>query len=131
MKKTLALTLVVVMLALLVAACGGTPETIVQTVEVEKTVVEEVTVVETVEVETEVTVVEISRLVLHCPAKAGRVTPPYKATPVFSVSVPSETLSTVSSTEAPSGTPTQLIVRFRCNPTSAASSSSPGVRQSY
>jgi peptide/nickel transport system substrate-binding protein len=52
------------MLAVLVAACGGTPETIVQTVEVEveKTVVEEVevTVVETVEVEveTEVTVVE-------------------------------------------------------------------------
>jgi peptide/nickel transport system substrate-binding protein len=54
------------MLAVLLAACGPTPEpqTIVQTVEVEKTVVEtvevekEVTVVETVEVETEVTVVE-------------------------------------------------------------------------
>jgi multiple sugar transport system substrate-binding protein len=70
MKKTLALTLVVVMLAVLVAACGATPtpETVVQTVEVEKTVREtvqvekevttEVTVVQTVEVEKEVTVVE-------------------------------------------------------------------------
>jgi peptide/nickel transport system substrate-binding protein len=51
---------VVVLLSLLLSACGPapTPETVVQTVEVEKTVVEEVTVVETVEVEKEVTVVE-------------------------------------------------------------------------
>jgi peptide/nickel transport system substrate-binding protein len=54
----------VVLLSLLLSACGPTPEpqTIVQTVEVEKTVVETVevekTVVETVEVEKEVTVVE-------------------------------------------------------------------------
>jgi hypothetical protein len=56
-KRSLTLML---FLVLLVAACGGTPETVVQTVEVEKTVVEEVTVVETVEVEVveEVTVVE-------------------------------------------------------------------------
>jgi multiple sugar transport system substrate-binding protein len=66
MKKTFAFSLVIVMLATLLVACGPTPEpqTIVQTVEVEKTVVEtvevekEVTVVETVEVEKEVTVVE-------------------------------------------------------------------------
>jgi peptide/nickel transport system substrate-binding protein len=62
--KTLSILIVVSMLALAVAACGPTPEpvTIVETVEVEKTVVEEVTVVETVEVEKtvveEVTVVE-------------------------------------------------------------------------
>ncbi len=60
MKKAFAFSLVVVMLATLLAACGPTPEpqTIIQTVEVEKekTVVE--TVVETVEVEKEVTVVE-------------------------------------------------------------------------
>jgi peptide/nickel transport system substrate-binding protein len=51
---------IVVLLSLLLSACGPapTPETVVQTVEVEKTVVEEVTVVETVEVEKEVTVVE-------------------------------------------------------------------------
>jgi multiple sugar transport system substrate-binding protein len=58
-KRSLSLVL---FLVLLVAACGGTPETIVQTVEVEKTVVETVveTIVETVEVEVEkeVTVVE-------------------------------------------------------------------------
>jgi multiple sugar transport system substrate-binding protein len=54
-KKTFAFSLAVLMLAMLLAACGATPEpvTIVQTVEVEKTVVEEVTVVETVEVEKE------------------------------------------------------------------------------
>ena len=53
---------VVLMLSLILTACGPTPEpvTVVETVEVEKTVVEEVTVVETVEVEkeVEVTVVE-------------------------------------------------------------------------
>jgi peptide/nickel transport system substrate-binding protein len=65
-NKPLSILIIVTMLAVLLAACGPTPEpqTIVQTVEVEKTVVEtvevekEVTVVETVEVETEVTVVE-------------------------------------------------------------------------
>ncbi|MGD9147280.1 MAG: ABC transporter substrate-binding protein [Anaerolineae bacterium] len=63
-RKVLSILIMASMLAVLVAACGGTPETIVETivetVEVEKTVVEEVTVVETVEVEveTEVTVVE-------------------------------------------------------------------------
>jgi peptide/nickel transport system substrate-binding protein len=57
-SKVLSILIVVSMLAVTLAACGGTPETIIQTVEVEKTVVEEVTVVETVEVETEVTVVE-------------------------------------------------------------------------
>ncbi|MGD8465967.1 MAG: ABC transporter substrate-binding protein [Anaerolineae bacterium] len=56
MNKKVAILLVVVMLATFLAACGATPEpeTVVQTVEVEK----EVTVVETVEVEKEVTVVE-------------------------------------------------------------------------
>jgi maltose-binding protein MalE len=56
MKKLLAFTLVMVMLATLVAACAPTaePETIIQTVEVEK----EVTVIETVVVEKEVTVIE-------------------------------------------------------------------------
>ncbi len=64
MKKTIGLLIVLSMLAVLVAACGPTPEpeTVVQTVEVEKTVVQTVevekTVVETVEVEKEVTVVE-------------------------------------------------------------------------
>jgi multiple sugar transport system substrate-binding protein len=70
MNKKVAILLVAVMLATFLAACGATPEpeTVVQTVEVEKevTVVEtvevevekEVTVVETVEVEKEVTVVE-------------------------------------------------------------------------
>ena len=65
-RKVLAFLIVASMLAGLLAACGGTPETIVeiQTVEVEKTVVEEVevTVVEEVEVtvveEVEVTVIE-------------------------------------------------------------------------
>ncbi len=57
-SKVLSILIVVSLLAVTLAACGGTPETIIQTVEVEKTVVEEVTVVETVEVETEVTVVE-------------------------------------------------------------------------
>jgi multiple sugar transport system substrate-binding protein len=65
MKKTFAFSLVILMLITMLAACAtAEPETIVQTVEVEKTVVEtvevekEVTVVETVEVEKEVTVVE-------------------------------------------------------------------------
>jgi multiple sugar transport system substrate-binding protein len=51
MKKTLTLGLVLIVLATMLMACGTTPEpvTIVQTVEVEKTVVE--TVVETVQVE--------------------------------------------------------------------------------
>ena len=53
---------IVLMLSLILTACGPTPEpvTVVETVEVEKTVVEEVTIVETVEVEkeVEVTVVE-------------------------------------------------------------------------
>jgi multiple sugar transport system substrate-binding protein len=65
MKRKLALGLVVIMLATMLAACGGTPEpqiikeTVVVTQEVEKTVVE--TVVETVEVPAQVgekTVVE-------------------------------------------------------------------------
>jgi len=51
-RKVLSILIVASMLAVLLAACGGTPETIietvVQTVEVEKTVVE--TVVETIEV---------------------------------------------------------------------------------
>jgi peptide/nickel transport system substrate-binding protein len=58
-NKKLGLFVVLVMIApLVLAACGPTPEpqTVVQTVEVEKTIVE--TVVETVEVEKEVTVVE-------------------------------------------------------------------------
>lgn len=48
------------LILLVIAACGGQPETItvVETVEVEKVVEKEVTVVETVEVEKEVTVVE-------------------------------------------------------------------------
>ena len=56
MKKGFALLLVLIMVATMVVACGATPEpeTIIQTVEVEK----EVTVVETVEVEKEVTFVE-------------------------------------------------------------------------
>ena len=79
MSKKLAILMVVAMLATIVVGCGPTPEpqtvvqtvevekvstvveTVVQTVEVEKTVVEERTVVETVEVEaapTEKTVVE-------------------------------------------------------------------------
>ncbi len=63
MKKTFALSLVILMLATMLAACAtAEPETIVQTVEVEKTVVEtvevEVPVVQTVEVEKEVTVIE-------------------------------------------------------------------------
>ncbi len=66
MKKIVALLIVLSMLTVLVAACGPTPEpeTVVQTVEVEKektvvqTVEVEKTVVQTVEVEKEVTVVE-------------------------------------------------------------------------
>ncbi|MEJ2210464.1 MAG: ABC transporter substrate-binding protein [Anaerolineae bacterium] len=64
-QKKLALLVVLVMIApLVLAACGPTPEpqTVVQTVEVEKTVVQTVevekTVVQTVEVEKEVPVVE-------------------------------------------------------------------------
>jgi multiple sugar transport system substrate-binding protein len=55
MKKGFVLLLVLIMVATLVVACGGTPppaETIIQTVEVEKPV----TIVETVEVEVEVEV---------------------------------------------------------------------------
>jgi multiple sugar transport system substrate-binding protein len=65
MKKAFAFTLVVIMLALMVAACGPTPEPVVlkETVVVKETVAPEVvqeTVVvkETVEVEKEVTIVE-------------------------------------------------------------------------
>jgi multiple sugar transport system substrate-binding protein len=67
MKKAFAFTLVMVMLATMLAACGGTPEVVVETVEVEKVVTEvvevekEVEKVVTVEVErepTEKTVVE-------------------------------------------------------------------------
>jgi ABC-type glycerol-3-phosphate transport system substrate-binding protein len=54
MKKYSLSLSVLLVLSVVLAACGATPETIVQTVEVEK----EVTVVETVEVEKEVTVVE-------------------------------------------------------------------------
>jgi multiple sugar transport system substrate-binding protein len=56
MKKTLGFALVMIMLATMLAACGGTPETIVQTVEVEKVVTQEVekVVTEVVEVEKEV-----------------------------------------------------------------------------
>ncbi len=55
----------IVVLVLVLAACGATPEpeTIVQTVEVEK----EVTVVETVEVEKEVTVVETVEVEVEVP----------------------------------------------------------------
>jgi multiple sugar transport system substrate-binding protein len=56
MKKALALSLVVILLATMLAACGGTPEVIVETVEVEKVVEKEVekVVTEVVEVEKEV-----------------------------------------------------------------------------
>jgi ABC-type glycerol-3-phosphate transport system substrate-binding protein len=56
MKKELFILMAAVLVLSLLAACGPTPEpqTIIQTVEVEK----EVTVIETVEVEKEVTVVE-------------------------------------------------------------------------
>jgi len=58
-RKVLSILIVASMLAVLLAACGGTPETIIETVvetvveevTVVETVVEEVTVVETVEVE--------------------------------------------------------------------------------
>jgi branched-chain amino acid transport system substrate-binding protein len=58
-SKNLSILIVLATLVAMLAACGPTPtpQTIVQTVEVEKTVVEEVTVVETVEVEVEVTAV--------------------------------------------------------------------------
>ncbi|RPI53706.1 MAG: extracellular solute-binding protein, partial [Chloroflexi bacterium] len=67
--RTLSLSLILILLATALAACGATPppaETVIQTVEVEKTVVETVevekTVVETVEVEKEVEVtVEVDR----------------------------------------------------------------------
>ena len=56
MKKALAVSLVVILLATMLAACGGTPEVIVETVEVEKIVEKEVEkiVTEVVEVEKEV-----------------------------------------------------------------------------
>ena len=56
MKKSVSLSVVLLILVVLLASCGATPEpeVIVQTVEVEK----EVTVIETVEVEKEVTVIE-------------------------------------------------------------------------
>jgi branched-chain amino acid transport system substrate-binding protein len=52
-SKNLSILIVLAMLVAMVAACGPTPtpQTIIETVEVEKTVVEEVTVVETIEVE--------------------------------------------------------------------------------
>ncbi|MGD8793729.1 MAG: hypothetical protein PVF47_14335, partial [Anaerolineae bacterium] len=58
--KAVSVLIVLSMFMLLVAACGPTPEPIIQTVEVEKEVkvVETVQVVETVEVEKEVKVVE-------------------------------------------------------------------------
>jgi ABC-type glycerol-3-phosphate transport system substrate-binding protein len=65
MKKCSGLLSILMVLSVVLTACGGTPETIIETVEVEKTVVETVivekegeTVVETVEVEKEVTVIE-------------------------------------------------------------------------
>jgi len=69
MKKYSLLLSVLLVLSVVLAACGATPETIIQTVEVEKTVVETVvetvvvekegeTIIETVEVEKEVTVIE-------------------------------------------------------------------------
>jgi multiple sugar transport system substrate-binding protein len=70
MKRVFAFSLVIVMLATMLAACGSTPapepETIIQTVEVEKTVKEtvqvEVPVVQTVEVEkTIVQTVEVEK----------------------------------------------------------------------
>jgi multiple sugar transport system substrate-binding protein/raffinose/stachyose/melibiose transport system substrate-binding protein len=56
MQKLLSLTVVLAMLAIMIIGCGAAPEpeTVIQTVEVEKEV--EVTVIETVEVETEVEV---------------------------------------------------------------------------
>ncbi|MGW8227234.1 MAG: hypothetical protein ACWGOY_15945, partial [Anaerolineales bacterium] len=57
-KKTYAALFVFVLLAgLILAGCAtqATPETIIETVEVEKVVTEEVTVIETVEVPVEVT----------------------------------------------------------------------------
>ena len=65
MKKSVSLSLVLLLLAALIASCGATPEpqTVIQTVEVEKTVIETVevekTVVETVEVEKEVEVATV------------------------------------------------------------------------
>jgi len=66
--RTISVSVILILLATALAACGATPapETVVQTVEVEKTVVETVevekTVVETVEVEKEVVVtVEVDR----------------------------------------------------------------------
>jgi ABC-type glycerol-3-phosphate transport system substrate-binding protein len=75
MKRLFALLSLMVILSLL-AACGGTPETIIQTVEVEKKVVEtvevekEVTVIETVEVEKEVTVIETVEVEVEVPVEA-------------------------------------------------------------
>ncbi len=61
MKKTLAFTLVMIILATMLAACGGTPEVVVETVEVEKIVTQEVEkiVTQVVEVEKEVEVEKI------------------------------------------------------------------------
>jgi ABC-type transport system substrate-binding protein len=76
-KLTLLVTAIIVM-ALVLASCGSTPEpqTIVQTVEVEKTVVETVevekTVVETVEVEkTVIEEVEVEKVVTPTPDPSG------------------------------------------------------------
>jgi len=76
MKKTFALSVVVILLAAMLAACGPTPEpeTIVQTVEVEV----EKTVVETVEVEKQVVeTVEVEKTIVETvevPAEVGEKT---------------------------------------------------------
>jgi peptide/nickel transport system substrate-binding protein len=78
MKKLTLLVSAVIVMALMLASCGPTPEpqTIVQTVEVEKTVVETVevekTIVETVEVEkTVVEEVEVEKVVTPTPDPSG------------------------------------------------------------
>jgi peptide/nickel transport system substrate-binding protein len=78
MRKLTLLATAIIVMALLLASCGPTPEpqTIIQTVEVEKTVVETVevekTVVETVEVEkTVVEEVEVEKVVTPTPDPSG------------------------------------------------------------
>jgi peptide/nickel transport system substrate-binding protein len=76
MKRLISVLLLAAMLMILVAGCGSTPEpqTIVETVEVEKTVIETVveTVVETVEVEKEVPVeVVVTPTTVPPPIKEG------------------------------------------------------------
>jgi ABC-type transport system substrate-binding protein len=74
-SKKLAILVVLVMVApLVLAACGGTPETIIQTVEVEKVVTEQVEVTKIVEVEGEqVTIVETQVVEVEVPVEVTAV----------------------------------------------------------